>query len=181
MKIRIFPQFLCLVTLLVAALACATGGQNRSFDHAEFRFDYPAGWQAMSDLWETHTLQEDYYGLGAQELVVLTSVRKKGEFGIWFSVAKKPLGGASLSAMVENTYISIVPEAANLQQSTVAIDQKPAIALRYRRPWGEPWWEFYDLWVEKDGFAYLLSFHALSLEGYQADIDLILQSFSFAP
>lgn len=101
--------------------------------------------------------------------------------GIWFSVAKKPLTGASLLALVENTSAHLGPGVANWQQSSVRIGQKPAIALRYRRPWGEPWWEFYDLWVEQSDFAYLLSFHALSLQEYQAEIDLILRSFLFSP
>lgn len=179
MKSRPLSHFFVFLALFTATLACIRSIQNRSVNHAEFRFDVPTGWQEMSELWGTHRLQEDFYGLGAQELVALTSVQKKGEFGVWFSVAKKPLAGESLAKLVETTCAEAVPEVANVQQSERELDGQAAIAVRYQRPWGEPWWEFYDVWVEKDGFAYLLSFHALSLEGYQSDIDLILQSFSF--
>jgi len=135
----------------------------------------------MAELWGTYELQKDYYGLGAEELAALTSVRKKGQSGVWFSVAKKPLMGNALSELGESLYAQVVPAVVELQHSTAELGGQPAIAFRYRRPWGEPWWEFYDLWVEKNGVAYLLSFHASSLEGYQAEIDLILKSFSFQP
>lgn len=135
----------------------------------------------MSELWGTYQLKEDFYGLGAQELVALTSVRKKGETGIWFSVARKPLNSELFTTLIENTYAQANPEIVERQQSTVQLGGLTAQAFRYRRPWGEPWWEFYDLWVEKDTTAYLLSFHALSLDEFQAEIDLILQSFSFQP
>jgi hypothetical protein len=167
--------------LALAAFACARGTQNRTFSEAEFRFELPAKWQTMAELWNSYQLQEDYYGLGAAEVVALTSVQKRGEFGIWFSVAKKPLKGATLDELVETTYAQAIPEISDLQQSTTTLDGKPALALRYRRPWGEPWWQFYDVWVRKDSIAYLLSFHALALEEYQADIELILNSFSFQP
>jgi len=180
-KIKIFPLTLGSVALFLAALACARGTSNRSFSHVEFRFEYPSNWQTMAELWGTYELQKDYYGLGAEELIALTSVQKKGEAGVWFSVAKKPLMGIALSELGESLYAQAVPVVAQLQQSTITLAGQPAIAFRYRRPWGEPWWEFYDLWVEKNGVAYLLSFHAYSLEGYQAEIDLILKSFSFQP
>lgn len=181
MKIKTSPLVLCLLAFFLAALACARETGNRSFSHAEFRFDYPPSWQTMSELWGTYELKDDYYGLGAQQLAALTSVRKRGESGVWFTVAKKPLMATSLSEMVETMYAQLVPEATELQQSTIELAGQPAIAFRYRRPWGEPWWEFYDVWVENNEFAYLLSFHASSLEGYQADIDLILKTFSFQP
>jgi len=51
--------------------------------------------------------------------------------------------------------------------------------MRYRRPWGEPWWQFQDIWLEKDGVIYLLSAHAYNLETYQEALDAILESFTF--
>jgi hypothetical protein len=180
-KIKTFPPILCLLAFYLAALACAGGASSRTFNHAEFRFDYPSNWQTMAELWGTYELQKDYYGLGAKELAALTSVRKKGESGVWFSVAARPLMGVALSELGESLYAQAVPAVAELQQSTTALAGQPAITFRYRRPWGEAWWEFYDLWVDKNGFAYLLSFHAYSLEGHQAEIDLILKSFSFQP
>lgn len=65
MKIKRSSFLLSLFLLFVTGLACSRGAQNRSYNHAEFRFHYPAGWQTMSDLWETHRLEEDFYGLGA--------------------------------------------------------------------------------------------------------------------
>lgn len=180
-KRKIVPFVLCVLAIYLGGLACARGTPTRSFSHAEFRFEYPSAWQTMSELWGTHQLQANYYGLEAEELAALTSVRKRGEMGIWFSVAKRPLDDTSLSALVENLYTNAQPAVADLERSTRQVGGQEAITVRYRRPWGEPWWEFYDLWLEKDGSAFLLSFHALSLDSYTADIDLILQSFSFQP
>ncbi len=181
MKTKVLPILFCLLTLFGANLACAYGRQDRTFEHSEFRFEIPSGWQQMAELWGSYELQKDYYKLGVEELAALTSVRKRGEFGIWFSVAKKPLGGEALETVVQNTYSPLLSQVADFTQSTAQVAGQTAIALRYRRPWGEPWWEFYDLWVEKDGFAYLLSFHAGSLDQYRAEIDLIRESFSFQP
>lgn len=181
MKIKTFPLIPCLLAFFLSALACARETGNRSFSHAEFRIEVPPNWQTMAELWGTYELKDNYYGLGAQQLSALTSVRKRGESGVWFTVAKKPLSAPSLSEMVETMYAQLVPEAKQLQQSTIELAGQPAIVFRDRRPWGEPWWKFYDVWVENNGFAYLLSFKSSSLEGSQADIDFILKSFSFQP
>ena len=56
-----------------------------------------------------------------------------------------------------------------------------AIECVYRRPWGEPWYAFRDLWFESNGTAYLLSFHAYALDGFGEAMAAIVDSFQLAP
>jgi hypothetical protein len=53
--------------------------------------------------------------------------------------------------------------------------------INYQRPWGEPWWQFRDIWVEKDAVIYVLSIYAPpnDFKQHQDDFDLILNIFNF--
>jgi len=53
--------------------------------------------------------------------------------------------------------------------------------ITYNRPWGEPWWKFQDIWLEKDNVIYVLSFHAppTSFDTYNDVFEQILESFQF--
>ncbi len=160
--------------VVVGLVACGASEAQR-FENAAFAFDYPADWQLMGELWPNNRPQANYKNLGVDEIVTVTSVRKQGESGMWATVAAGPLDG-SLRDFVERTYAETVPEIDDIAQADTTMAGSPAIELVYRRPWGEPWWAFRDIWWESDGRAYVLSFHALSLEGYEEDMDLIAGS-----
>jgi hypothetical protein len=145
----------------------------------EFTFDYPTDWQPMSDLWPNYLPEDNYKNLGLAELVAVTSVHEQGGAGIWFVVAKRSLNGSELKAFIDQTYAQTVPEIEGLSTSTAETGAWVGLEYRYRRPWGEPWWEFRDIWFEKEGSAYLLSFHAYDLTEYEGAMQTVLDSFTF--
>jgi dipeptidyl aminopeptidase/acylaminoacyl peptidase len=147
-------------------------------DRPEFDFSLPPDWQSMSDLWPDYQLEENYKNLGLKGLASVTSVRKRGEFGMWFTVAKTSLTTGDLQSLIDQTYAQTVPAIEKVSENTITVDNLTGFEITYRRPWGEPWWEFRDIWLEKDGNVYVLSFEALALEKYQDAMDSIIASFS---
>ncbi len=53
--------------------------------------------------------------------------------------------------------------------------------ITYDRPWGEPWWRFHDLWLEKDAVIYVLTFQAYpaSFDEFSDVFGEIADSFRF--
>ncbi len=172
--------FILALAFTLVPLSCQISSTPHHYDNPAFSFDYPAGWQTMEALWGFHQPEQNYYGLGLQEIIMITSVHKKGEFGAYFAVASTVTPeGDSLETVFHRTYSQIEGELREVSETTTSLNGIPAFEMAYERPWGEPWWQFRDLWLEKDGTIYLLSFHCLgSTERYQEDLDLILNSFT---
>jgi len=166
-----------IVLMLVGVGACAAGNEPRTFDHPELSFVYPADWQLMSELWPAYQARENHLNLGVDEIVKVTSVRKQGESGMWATVASAPLGTQALTAFIDASYAEAVPEVEDLTRATATVGDLVAIECVYRRPWGEPWYAFRDLWFESNGTAYLLSFQATALDGYGDAMAVIVDSF----
>jgi len=163
---KMFPPFLFLC--LFGFLAGCHPNPVQAFDAPAFSFEFPKGWQLMSDLWPDYQPEQDYYHLGLQEVVMVTSVKEQGQAGAYFAVAVKPLQADSdLETLFHQTYAPILDEIREMDETTLSVAG------------GEPWWQFRDIWLEKDGVAYVLSFHALDLEKYQAEIAYILDHFAF--
>lgn len=173
-------RLVLMVTTLGGVVACSAGSEPHRFEYAELSFDYPADWRLMSELWPDYETRENVYGLGADEIVTVTSVRKQGESGMWAVVASAPLAGQPLAAFVDAIYATTVPEVEDLTEAAVTVGELSAIECVYRRPWGEPWYAFRDLWLESNGTAYLLSFHAYALDGFGEAMAAIVDSFQLA-
>ena len=136
----------------------------------------------MSEVWPNYQPQRDYYRLGVQEVVTVTSVHKQGESGAYFTIATAPrLNGQSLEDVYRNAYVPALDTFRDVQENPVTVDGKTGFEIMYRRPWGEPWWQFRDIWVEADDMIIVLSFHALpgSFSGYQEDFEEIINGFAF--
>lgn len=173
-------RLILLFMAILIVIACQPSTEPQVYDHPEFTFTYPARWRLMSELFPKHEAGKEYYRLGVQEIVMVTSARKAGEFGVYFAVASAPLPEASdLETFTRQRYQPIMEELRNYSEQEVTLGQLSAIEVTYHRPWGEPWWQFRDLWLEKNGRVYLLSFHASSLEPHQQEMNAILDSFSF--
>ena len=171
---------LLLLMLIFVALACRNSTAPRLYDHPEFTFTYPVHWHLMSEVFPQYETGRDYYRLGVREIVMVTSVQKAGQSGAYFAVASAPLPEAlDLETFQRQCYQPFAEGLGDVSEQTVMIHDSPAVEVTYTRPWGEAWWQFRDLWLERDGIAYLLSFHALSLADYQQEMDAILDSFSF--
>ena len=170
---------ICLVALAGLLAGCSPRG-SQIYEDPAFSFEIPAGWQLMSDLWPNYAAGRDYYQLGVTEIEMITSARKQGEFGAYFAVASAPMPeGVSLGDLFHQTYAPIQDQVTDESERTVELDGMTGYEMRYRRPWGEPWWWFQDLWLEKDGTVYVLSFHGLTRESFQEQADAILTGFHF--
>lgn len=159
--------------------ACGEVKRENRYDHADFSFSYPGKWHLMSDLWPDYTIDNNYKNLGIVEIITVTSVQKQGKFGLWFTVASTSLDGDDLETMYKQTYASIKSDIRDVVESIAVIDNSSAFEINYSRPFGDPWWEFRDIWLEKEGNAYVLSAHALNLDSYQNEVDSIIDSFTF--
>jgi hypothetical protein len=173
-----------LCTLLFLSLSCKllSGQPQPQYDNPAYSFTYPKTWQTMADLFPQYQAGREYYGLGLSETVMVTSARKQGESGAYFAVASAPLpAGSNLESAYRHAYAPIMGQLRQVSESAVEAAGQPGFEIRYKRPWGEPWWQFRELWLEKDGVIYLLSFHAApgGFDDMQEDFDAILDSFTF--
>ena len=157
----------------------------RPFENEKFSFTIPAGWQTMEELWgQSQESQKDYYALGVEEIIMITNARVEadGTYSSFFAIASSPLaGGTDLDARFHQTYDPLIPDLREVSQQKFESGALSGLEITYQRPWGEPWWQFHDLWLEKDAVIYVLSFHASpnDFEQHQDDFDLILNSFKF--
>jgi hypothetical protein len=186
--------------LLIASLACRFLLPNweeppsiisspfespRPFENEKFSFTIPAGWQTMEELWkQPQQTGRDYYALGVEEIIMITSahVQADGPYSSYFAIASSPLaGGTDLETRFHQTYDPLIPELRDVSQEKFDNGTLSGLEITYQRPWGEPWWQFHDVWVEKDAVIYVFSLHATpnNFEQNQKDFDLILNSFSF--
>jgi hypothetical protein len=172
--------------ILFAMLACQTlAPKTKTFEHPAFSFAIPAGWQTMEELWGyPQQAGEDYYALGVEKIIMVTGAKGKedGLYSAYFAVASSPLaGGTDLETRFQQTYSSLIPDLREVSQAGFDQGGLTGFEISYQRPWGEPWWQFRDIWLEKDAVVYVLSFHAppAAFDKYQDDFDLILKSFNF--
>jgi TolB protein len=141
------------------------------YDNDIFSFIIPKGWSLMP----THG---EYFDLGAEELLTICSATNPAGF---FTIASVNLAaGETFQSRLDQAYKK-GPETINVVINAIERPSFSGIELTYERPWGEPWWRFRDIWMEKDGVAYVLSFHAYrgTFESHIQPFDAILDSFTF--
>jgi hypothetical protein len=147
-----------------------------------FTFNYPSDWRYLADIWPLYQPSLNYNNLGISEIITITSASRQRQSGAHFTVAALPLMvNTDLESLYRQTYTKIAHETRETNESTTTVAGLDGFMIDYQRPLGEPWWQFRDIWLEKDGMTYLLSFQYPigSEEKYQADFDLILGSFTF--
>lgn len=173
---------LVLIMLALIPISCKlVSSEPHHYEDPAFKFDYPSDWQTMEELWGFPRQNENYEGLGFNEIIMVTSAQRKGQFGAYFAVATKALPeGETMDTVFHQTYGQIKYGIREESESTTNLNGIPALVKNYERASGEPWWQFQDMWLEKDGTIYMLSFHCLgSIEKYQEDLNFILNSFTF--
>ncbi len=165
-------------------LACRlTPTEARTFENEKIAFTIPADWQTMEEIWDRPaTLEKDYKGLGVQEIVTIQYPPKQAQGKVFFVVASSPMaGGQDLESRFVQAYEMAVPKIEDASKHLFEQDELSGYEITYRRPWGEPWWQFRDIWLEKNSVIYVLSFYASpnSFETYSGTFDQILESFQF--
>jgi len=176
---RKFIEILLAMVIAFGLAACQPTGP-RQFDQPAFSFTYPEDWRLMSEVFEYYQSGRDYYKLGVAEQVMVTSAQKPGESGAYFAVASAPLpAGSDLETVFQQTYAAIADELREVSEAPIQLGEQQAYSITYQRPWGEPWWQFQDVWLEKDGTMYVLSFHAAParFQEYMDEFESILDQF----
>ena len=145
------------------------------FANDDFSLSVPEGWGwAYGDY--------DYYALGVNEVVTIFDNPFRIKSGSFFTVASAPIvSGEDLEARFNRAYTNPVPEITEISRGAYAEGNLIGFTITYKRPWGEPWWQFKDIWVEHDGQVYVLSFHSSpqSFDEYVYMMNSILETFEF--
>lgn len=180
---RILRTAIVCALLALSLAGCAPPHTARTFEHEAFTFTIPAGWQTLEEVWKRPIApQTDYYGLGLQEIITIQHPPKQGQGTAFFTVAAAPLAeGQGLETRFKQAYVEAVPPVKDVSVQSFARAGLSGYEITYQRPWGEPWWQFRDIWLAKDGMIYVLSFHTLpaSFSAYTETFDQIIKSFRF--
>lgn len=137
----------------------------------------------MEEIWNRPPLSGlEYYGLGVEEVVMIQHPAEKGKGDVFFGVASSPLADKEdLETRFMQAYQTALPEIKAIKRQPFEQGGLVGFEIAYQRPWGEPWWQFRDIWLEHDGKVYVLSFHASpgSFENYIEIFDTIISGFRF--
>lgn len=179
---RIDVLFVVLLVALSVA-GCLGPSEPRAFEHEAFAFTIPAGWRTTEEVWGRPVSSgQEYYDLGVQEIVTVQYPPAPGKGAAFFTVASAPLvEGETLESLFRKAYEQVVPELRDVSQRPFQQGDLSGYEIAYRRPWGEPWWQFRDIWLARDGLVYVLSFRASpqTFDGYTDTFHQILKSFRF--
>ena len=155
----------------------------RPYENENFSFTIPADWGTMEEVWKyVSTPGADYYGLGVGEIITIQYPAYQGQGDAFFAVAASPLAdGETLESRFNKAYENPVPEIKGVIQQTFELGALSGLEISYDRPWGEPWWHFRDIWLEKDGMIYVLSCqtYITNFDDHAAIFDQILAGFQF--
>jgi hypothetical protein len=168
--------------LLASCTGSSSAMAGRLYQHEAFTFSIPGGWKTMDEVFGHTASSRDYYGLGVREIVTIQHPAIKGQGKGFFAVASSPLErNEDLETRFKRAYRKATLEMRNVATRKFQKGDLSGYEITYIRPWGTPWWRFRDIWVEREGMIYLLSFHALpeSFEGYSQTFEEILGSFRF--
>jgi hypothetical protein len=169
--------------LIVSMAGCLPSNAARTFEHEAFTFTIPAGWQTMEEVWKRPMpAGQAYYDLGVQEIVMIQYPAEPGKGVAFFAVASAPLAeGQDLEKRFTETYQALAPAIRQATTRSFARGELSGYEITYTRPWGEPWWQFRDIWLEKDGMVYVLSCHAQpdAFATYAGVCEQIIDSFRF--
>jgi hypothetical protein len=178
MKISKITLFGCLLGVILACRFLPPQAQTKevnTYENDAFSFTIPAGWQMAQ-------FGGNYYGLGVEEIVAIQNRPLAIKSDAFFSVATSPLaGGADLEFRFTQAYETADPEIKEVSKQVFKRGTLAGYEIIYTRPWGEPWWKFHDIWLEKDAVIYVLSFHT-PLNAFDNDpaiFDQIIDSFRF--
>jgi len=149
--------------------------EERLYEEDAFSFTIPAGWGMTPR-------DSEFFDLGMQEQFVLHNARLITDSGAFFTLSTAPLAeGEDLESRIASAYAVQMTGIEDLAQQPYERDGLSGYEATYRRPWGEPWWQFRDVWFEKDGTSYLLSFMSSpnTFDRNAEIFDAILESFHF--
>lgn len=169
--------------LLVSALVSCRMIDHKTYDFSTLTFQYPGDWQEMAEVTSFNKTGQYFFSMHIFEDLTITSAQREGGQGAYFSVASLEHPYEGVEVFRHWMYGILSDYTLGLSEAPTTIDGFAATRYQYTRrlgPEGEaPWYQFQDIWVDTGPLIYLLSFYAEDLTGYQAAIDLIVESFQF--
>jgi hypothetical protein len=169
------------VGLLMASVACLSGGSGGHVDTGEIAFDYPDGWQSLSEIWPSyqggHNPEFDADELtGAAD--TSRSLTQRYTASVIVMTREIP-DGASMADVYDQVYAAMPSVRGSITEGTLTVDGVTAYERIYEHPSGEPWYRIRDIWLERNGRIYILSCRTLpgSFDAAQEDFDAIVASF----
>ena len=148
--------------------------EERLYEDDSYSFTIPKGWGLS-------LTGGEYFDLGIEKKLTIHNAPLTQDSSAFFTVAYSPLKNGQTMEEIFDLAYQKGPDIENASKNKFELNEISGIELTYRRPWGEPWWQFRDIWLEKDGLVYVLSFHAYpdDFESNSIVFNQILDSFSF--
>ena len=144
------------------------------YENDVYSFIIPKGWGLTLSSGE-------HYDLGVQKNITIHNSSNAKKSVAFFTIASAALGdGETLESHFDQAYKK-GPEIENAVINPFESEALTGIDITYGRPWGEPRWIFHDVWLEKDGFVYVLTFQSYpnTFETHAQTFASILDSFTF--
>jgi hypothetical protein len=145
-------------TAIAVTSTPAPGGAagTARLDHTEFTFDYPADWLNRADRYPSYV--GHYPEFDTDELALVSGAPAS------FWVGRRDLpSGTTLEELFRQLYDGMKDKGLILKaisEETRPVDGQEALGITYEQFWGEPLVRQRDLWLEKEGRAYVLSCRA---------------------
>lgn len=179
--------YLVIIAILLVTIACQVidrdDQKGRVFEGDDFSFTIPRGWKTVAEVWGKPMQEDkDYYGLGVTTAITIQYPPNKGEGKVFFSVASDEMDPMQeLIERVQHAYEDPVTEIKDLTLQEISINGMDGYEVIYSRPWGEPWWNFRDVWVEHNDRVYVFSYHSTpgTFADYKEVADEIIKSIEF--
>lgn len=169
--------FLSLLLIPVLLTSCSLA--SKRYEYFNLSFKYPLSWRPMGEVSESYQKGRDFMWMGLTEDLTVTSVKKVEEKGAYFSVASLESTDGRIDADIDFIYALNEADMRNFSKRPITFGGINAQMATYDRIWQNQWYQFHDVWIDKGGLLYLLSFRADDLSLYQSEMDMILDSFTF--
>lgn len=149
-----------------------------------FSLKYPAGWLPLDRIWETYRFREDP-DLHANEIwgVADPGSRTRWEkYTTAVHVLRRQMpAGQTFKQAFDATYKAMPEPFVALHDSESSLHGLQVLEKSYKRPRGEPWYQFRDVWINKDDTIFIISCQALPQKFQDANraFGVILSSISF--
>ena len=168
--------------LVLATLSCrflspdTRTDEESIYENDAFSFTIPADWKMA-------LFGGDYYDLNVEKVVTIYDNPIMFWSKAFFTVATSPLDGELETRFVQ-TYEGIElwdPLSIDVKSQAYKQGALSGLEFSYTFAYGEGVYNFHDIWVEKGGFVYVLSFRTRQGEfnNYTDIFEEILDSFRF--
>jgi Tol biopolymer transport system component len=151
-----------------------------TYQNADFSFEVPEGWQLTEGAIGSGKNAGNYLDMNFKVLVHLTT----RSYTPNLTIASRELpAGSTFEQQFDETYAKISSYIRNVKDAEQrVVGELDALAIRYDRPLGEPWYSFQDTWVEDNGRIFLIAcqFKLNPADADRKECESVLASLKFS-